>query len=186
MRRRQPAGERRAVERGAELEQVVVALRDLPEEEVGLGPDPGDVVRAQPFHPAREVLHDLGERVLAGLALLDRQPPPGGIDLEEAVRDVLADLDAFDPLVCGLARSRSHRSHGSRLSGRLSRVCGTPGLTGCVSVIEKRTCAGAQPAPLQRRDDRDAGPPVTRSAAAACRRCARSRRAAPRCSRACT
>ena len=42
----------------------------------------------------------------------------------------------------------------------LSRVCGTPGLTGCVSVIEKRTCARAQLAALQRGDDRDAGPPV--------------------------
>ncbi len=38
----------------------------------------------------RELLDDLGERVLARRALLDRQAPPLGLRLEERVGDVLA------------------------------------------------------------------------------------------------
>ena len=83
---------------GAELEQIVVALGDLPEEEIGLGPDTRDVVGAQALHAAGPVLDDLGEGVLGSVALVRRKPTPCGIDLEEAIRDVLADLDALDAL----------------------------------------------------------------------------------------
>ena len=126
VRRRQPAGERRAVEGGAELEQVVVALGDLPEEEVGLGADPRDVVGPQALHPAGPLLDDVGERLLAGLALLDGQAPPGGIDLEEAVGDVLPDLDALDALVRRLclahARIVVREASGCGLLTRLRRA----------------------------------------------------------------
>ena len=46
VRRLEPARERRRVERRAELAEVLVALRDLPEEEVGLGPHARRRVRA--------------------------------------------------------------------------------------------------------------------------------------------
>ena len=47
VRRLEPARERRPVQRRAELAEVLVALGDLPEEEVGLGPDAGRRVGAQ-------------------------------------------------------------------------------------------------------------------------------------------
>ena len=90
VRRLEPAGERRAVQRRAELAEVLVALGDLPEEEVAVRPHARDRVRAERGHAPGPVLDDLGERVLAGDALLDGQPPPGRIDPEERVGDVLA------------------------------------------------------------------------------------------------
>jgi hypothetical protein len=46
-----------------------------------------------------ELLDDLGERVAMRLPLLDREPPPGGVDMEERVGDVLAghQLQAIAP-----------------------------------------------------------------------------------------
>ena len=70
--RRQPAGERRAVQRRAELTERLVALRDLPEKEIGLGTYAGRRVRAQVVETVGELLDDVGERVLRRLALLDR------------------------------------------------------------------------------------------------------------------
>jgi hypothetical protein len=49
-----------------------------------------------------EVLDDLGEGVLVGLAFFDRQPPPRRVDAKERVRDVLA-------------LHESNASHGDRL-----------------------------------------------------------------------
>ena len=79
-----------AVQRGAELAERLVAVGDLPEEEVGLRAHAGRRVRAQVVEAVGEVLDDLGEGVLAGLALLDGQPPPRRVDAVERVRDVLA------------------------------------------------------------------------------------------------
>ena len=93
---REPAGDRRAVQLGAELLEVEVALRDLPEEEVAVGADADRRVRAQMGEPIRPRLDDVRERLLAGDALLDRQPPPRGIDLEERVGDVLPDLGGHE------------------------------------------------------------------------------------------
>ena len=70
VRRLEPAGELCPVERGAELAEVVVALGDLPEEEVGLGPDAGRRVRAQMLEPLRERVDYGGELVLVRLALV--------------------------------------------------------------------------------------------------------------------
>ena len=89
VRRREPAGERRRVQGGAELAEIPVALGDLPQEEVGVGADARDRVGAQRGHPSGKLLDRLGEGVLAGRALVDREPPPGGIDAEEGVGDVL-------------------------------------------------------------------------------------------------
>ena len=100
VRRLEPAGERRRVQRRAELAEVLVALGDLPEEEVAVRPDAGRRVRAQALDPLGPRLDDLGERVLHRRALLDRQPPPGRIDPEEGVGDVLAGL-----------RLRAHERH---------------------------------------------------------------------------
>jgi chlorite dismutase len=99
VRRLEPRSERRCVERRSELDEVVPAVGDLPEEEVRIGAHPGRRVHTEPLDPARPVLDDLRERLLAGDALLDREPPPGGIETEEAVRDVLAHLHALDPLI---------------------------------------------------------------------------------------
>jgi hypothetical protein len=96
----QPA---RPVERGAELAEVLVALRDLPEEEVDLRPDADARVRAEAVEAAGEVLDRLGKRVLVRGPLLDRQPAPGGLDAEEGVGDVLA--------ACRLA----HAAYGTRM-----------------------------------------------------------------------
>ena len=72
-------------------------------------------------HALGPVLDHLGERVLAGGALLDRQPPPRRIDAVERVRDVLALASAES-----LAQLR-------RISGSLTSRVGGPGLTGAVS-----------------------------------------------------
>ena len=85
-----PRRERRRVEGRAELAEVVVALRDLPEEEVAVGADAGRRVGVQRVEARRELLDHLGEGVLRRRALLDRQPPPLGAHLEERVGDVLA------------------------------------------------------------------------------------------------
>src|SRR5204862_6780331 len=90
VRRLEPRRKRRAVQRRAELAEVLVALGDLPEEEIAVGTHAGERVGAQPIHPSGPVLDHLGERVLAGCALVDRQAPPGGIDPVERIRDVLA------------------------------------------------------------------------------------------------
>ena len=82
--------ERRRVQRCSELPEGLVALGDLPEEEVGVRPDTRRRVRTQVVKAVGEVLDDFCEGVLGGLALLDRQPPPRRIDAEEGVRDVLA------------------------------------------------------------------------------------------------
>ena len=93
-----PAGERRRVQRRAELAEVVVALGDLPEEEVAVGPDPGRRVHVQGVEPRRELVHGLGERILRRRALLDGQAAPLGPRLEERVGDVLAArLAAHEP-----------------------------------------------------------------------------------------
>ena len=90
VRRLEPARERRPVERGPELAEVVVALRDLPEEEVRLGADAGRRVAAERVEAVGELLDHLGEGVLARLALLVGEPPPGRVDPVEGVCDVLA------------------------------------------------------------------------------------------------
>src|SRR5581483_2967569 len=90
VRRLEPPGERGGVERGAELTEVVVALGDLPEEEVRLGPDAGRGVGTQMLEPRRVLREDVGERVLVGGSFLDGQAPPRRIDAEERVGDVLA------------------------------------------------------------------------------------------------
>src|SRR6185437_11487704 len=61
VRRLEPAGERRSVERSAELAEGVVALRDLPEEEVRLGTDAYGRIHAQMVEAVREMLDDLGK-----------------------------------------------------------------------------------------------------------------------------
>ena len=104
---------------GAELAEVLVALGDLPEEEVAVRADAGARVGAQAGHALRPGLDHLGERVLAGCALLDRQPPPGGIDPVEGVRDVLAFASA-------------ETLAGQQRAAALAAVCGGPGLTGAV------------------------------------------------------
>ena len=71
--------------------EVVVALGDLPEEEVAVRPDAGRRVRAQVLEPVGERVHDLGELApSAPGAPSTGQPPPGRIDPVERVRDVLA------------------------------------------------------------------------------------------------
>src|SRR2546423_182677 len=78
------------VARRAELTERLVALGDLPEEEVGLGPHARRGVDAQVLEARRQLLDHLRERILVCLALLDRQAPPGGVRAEEGVGDVLA------------------------------------------------------------------------------------------------
>src|SRR5205085_5745419 len=90
IRRLERGGERRAVQCRAGLAEILVSLGDLPEEEVAVGADAGDGVGAQRVHAAGPVLDHFGKGVLAGRPLVDRQPPPGRIDLVQAVRDVLA------------------------------------------------------------------------------------------------
>ena len=104
-----------------ELEQVVVALRDRPEEEVGLGADADRGVGAEALDPPGELVDDVGERLLAGRALVDGQPPPRGIDAEEAVRDVLPDLDALDALVA--VRHGANGTGAAAQAGRSSPLC---------------------------------------------------------------
>src|SRR4029079_170755 len=128
-RRLHPAGERRRVQLSAELAQIVVALRDLPEEEVAVGPNAGAGVRAKAGHPLGPRLDHVGEGVLAGCPLLDRQAPPGRIDTVERIGDVLA-------LHCPNA---SHR----RTSGGLASALGAPRFTGADSRTVKRYRPGA-------------------------------------------
>ena len=54
------------------------------------GRTPAVLYGAQVLEALGERVDDLGELVLVRLALLHGQPPPGRIDLEERVRDVLA------------------------------------------------------------------------------------------------
>ncbi len=88
VRRGQVAGERRGVEVGPELAQVVVALGELPEHEVGVRPDTDEAV-APELHAPGPVCDDVGKRLLARRPLLDRQPSPERIDAVERVCDVL-------------------------------------------------------------------------------------------------
>src|SRR6266511_4152423 len=76
--------------RYGELAERLVALRDLPEEEVGVGPHAGAGVRAQVLEARCEFLDRLGERLLACIPFLDRKPAPLRTHLEERVGDVLA------------------------------------------------------------------------------------------------
>ena len=72
---------RRAASRSARrrAREVLVALGDLPEEEVGLRAAPRNVVGARASRSAaRTVLDDLGERVLARLALVLGEAAPRG------------------------------------------------------------------------------------------------------------
>ena len=69
--RLEPASEWGCVQRRSQLAEIVVALCDLPEEEVTVGPHSADRVRAERVHPGGPVLDDLHERVLAGCSLLD-------------------------------------------------------------------------------------------------------------------
>ena len=98
----EPACERRPVQGGAQLAEVLVALGDLPEEEVAIGADARHRVSPQGVHPSGPVLDHLGKGVLARGALVDRQPAPGGIDPVEAVPDVLA-AHAADASASGVA-----------------------------------------------------------------------------------
>src|SRR5262249_50675591 len=86
----QPAGQRRRVQRRAELAEQVVTVADLPEEEVAVRADARARVRPQVLEARRERLDRLGERVLARCALLDRQAAPGGVESIEGVGDVRA------------------------------------------------------------------------------------------------
>ena len=116
--RLEPAREGRAVERRTELLERLVTVRDLPEEEVGVGPDAGGAVRAQVLEALREGVHDLGELVLVRLALLHGEPPPRRIDAVEAVSDVLA----LHAAKCYPGSSASPGSSGSGVSpSRLSQ-----------------------------------------------------------------
>ena len=90
VRRLEPARERRRVERGAELAEVLVALGDLPEEEVGRP-------AARPWSSTRggskrgaNVLDHLGERVLARLALVLGSRRHAGWTRKKRVGEVLA------------------------------------------------------------------------------------------------
>src|SRR4029079_9127415 len=112
VRRLEPRREGRAVERGSELEQVVVALGDRPEEEVGLGSDARHRVGPQALHATRELVDDLRERVLAGGPLVDREPSPRRVEAKEPVADVLAHTGALDPFVLALAHGASNGTHG--------------------------------------------------------------------------
>jgi hypothetical protein len=84
------ARERGGVQLRAELAEILIALGDLPEEEVRIWAHAGRRIGAQRRHPPGPFLDDLCEGVLAGDALLDRKAPPGRIDPVEGVRDVLA------------------------------------------------------------------------------------------------
>src|SRR4029450_4561612 len=81
---------RRAIELAAQLAEISITLRDPPQEEVGVRAHAGGRVGAQRRHPAGPVLHDVGERFLAGDPLFDRKSSPGWIDLVERVGNVLA------------------------------------------------------------------------------------------------
>src|SRR5262249_36185279 len=89
-RRLDPRRQRSPVERRAELAEILVAVGDLPEEEVAVWADSGEGVGPQRIHAPGPILDYLGERVLSGRAFVDRQAPPGRLDLAEGVRDVLA------------------------------------------------------------------------------------------------
>src|SRR5262249_2737139 len=110
-----PPRERRRVERGAELAQVLVTLRDLPEEEVAVGPDAGRRVRVEGVEARPELVDDFGEGILRRLALLDRQAPPLWAHLEEGVGHVLAGgllahrLHFTCPLSAALAEAATRR-----------------------------------------------------------------------------
>ena len=72
-------------------ERIEQQLKRLPAKPgVYLFRDAGDGVGAQVVHPLRPRLDHLGECILSRDALVDRQPPPRGIDLVERVCDVLA------------------------------------------------------------------------------------------------
>ena len=90
------------------------------------GRTPADRVGAQRIHPAGPLLDGLREGVLAGHSLLDRQPPPGGIDAEELVRDVLtrsahAAVSPRDRLSPARASERSPGEDGIRRRTRVRR-----------------------------------------------------------------
>ena len=112
VRRLQPAGERRPVQRRAELAEVGVALGDLPEEEVDVGADARGRVGAQVLEAVAPALDDVCERVLHRGPLLERQPPPGRVGLEEGVGDVLARLGS---LLTGISYVPRASRTGSRL-----------------------------------------------------------------------
>src|SRR6266508_4156886 len=100
----QVAGHGARIHIDGELPQVVVALGQLPEHEVDLGTHADEAVRAK-LHPLLPSCDDVGERFLAGCALLDRKPPPGRVDPVERVRDVL---------------SRALRCHGAIVAARVT------------------------------------------------------------------
>ena len=90
VRRLEPARERRRVERRAELAEVLVAARDLPEEEVDVGPDARRRVGARGARSAARTSSITSANAsLAAVALLDGQAPPRRVDAEEGVGEVL-------------------------------------------------------------------------------------------------
>src|SRR4029077_11439516 len=58
-RRLEPARQRRRIERSAQLAEELVVLRDLPEEEVDVGPYAGRRVRAEVVEALGEVVDEL-------------------------------------------------------------------------------------------------------------------------------
>ena len=64
---------------GGEVAEVLVALGQLPEHEVGLGPDADEAVRSTCIRSCPRLDH-LGERLLGRLALLHGQPAPRRIE----------------------------------------------------------------------------------------------------------
>ena len=123
VRRLEPAGERRPVQLRAELAEVDIALGDLPEEEVAVRADAGARVRTKALHALCPGLDDLGERVLARGALLDRLAPPFRRDAVEAVGDVLAFGHVRNASRSGAAawRSRGLRRAGVDRRGQADR-----------------------------------------------------------------
>jgi hypothetical protein len=104
--------------------------------------------------PFSVLVDHIGERVLAGQALVDRETAPPRVDPEEPIPDILADLDALDPLVFRpVAHARMVRRAGPARrqevrSSPLWRVADAPGLTAWVTVSCRRTGAAPSRRPV--------------------------------------
>ena len=82
-------GELRRVQCGAELPEVLVAGRDLPEEEIDVGTDAGRRVGPQVVEPLGVLVDGVGEGLLGGRPLLDREAAERRVEPEEGVGHVL-------------------------------------------------------------------------------------------------
>ena len=109
VRRLEPAGERRRVQVGLELAQILEAVGELPEHEVGLRAHSDEAVGAE-LHTLGPLLDDLGVGVLGGRALLDREAPPGRVEPVERVGDVLLSAGVLGH-VENRSRRDSHPAH---------------------------------------------------------------------------